>query len=170
MFEEASGRALSYSMKIREATTEDHEALVAIWLASVRATHRFLTETNIQELLPVVREVALPTLELWVLVSDDDEPVGFMGLNGAMVEALFLAPWAIGKGGGRLLLDHARRLKGRLRVDVNEQNPDAIAFYRACGFEVVGRSPLDGGGRPFPLLHMEEVATEERQRRVPSTL
>jgi putative acetyltransferase len=41
-------------------------------------------------------------------------------------------------------------------VDVNEQNPEAARFYEACGFAVVGRSELDDGGRPFPLLHMKE--------------
>jgi putative acetyltransferase len=54
------------------------------------------------------------------------------------------------------LLAHARGLKGTLRVDVNEQNQSAVEFYRASGFTVVGRSPLDDGGRPFPLLHMKE--------------
>jgi len=42
-------------------------------------------------------------------------------------------------------------------VDVNEQNPDAIKFYLAAGFTIVGRSPLDSGGRPFPLLHLREM-------------
>jgi hypothetical protein len=31
-------------------------------------------------------------------------------------------------------------------------------FYAALGFRVVGRSPLDDGGRPFPLLHMRRPA------------
>jgi putative acetyltransferase len=39
-------------------------------------------------------------------------------------------------------------------VDVNEQNEQALGFYRHLGFEVVGRSPLDGQGKPYPLLHM----------------
>jgi putative acetyltransferase len=39
-------------------------------------------------------------------------------------------------------------------VDVNEQNPQGVGFYRHMGFEQVGRSELDGQGNPFPLLHM----------------
>ncbi len=144
-------------MNIRPATPEDYDPLVDLWFASVRATHAFLTEDDIQELLPVVRDVALPALELWVLCSDDGAPIGFMGLADSSVEALFLAPAWFRRGGGKLLLDHARRLKRTpLRVDVNEQNPEAVAFYRANGFEVVGRSEVDGAGRPFPLLHMKE--------------
>jgi putative acetyltransferase len=36
--------------------------------------------------------------------------------------------------------------------------PRATAFYEALGFSVVGRSPTDGGGRPFPILHMRRGA------------
>jgi putative acetyltransferase len=39
-------------------------------------------------------------------------------------------------------------------VDVNEQNDQAVGFYRRMGFEVAGRSAVDGLGQPFPLLHM----------------
>ena len=55
-----------------------------------------------------------------------------------------------------MLLDHARRLHGNLSVEVNEQNEEALRFYLAQGFSVVGRSDLDGEGRPFPLLRMRE--------------
>ncbi len=143
-------------MTIREALPTDRDTLLDIWLRSVRATHTFLTEADIQSLLPVVRDAALPALELWVLCADDDTPAGFMGLSGSALEALFLDPEWRGRGGGRMMVEHARRLKGALTVDVNEQNPDAVRFYEACGFEVVGRSETDSGGRPFPLLHMRE--------------
>jgi hypothetical protein len=29
-----------------------------------------------------------------------------------------------------------------------------LGFYRHIGFSVRGRSPLDGQGKPYPLLHM----------------
>jgi putative acetyltransferase len=45
-----------------------------------------------------------------------------------------------------------------LRVDVNEGNPGALAFYRRLGFTQTGRSPLDGAGRPYPLLHLAQSA------------
>ena len=145
-------------MLIREATTSDHGLLLDIWLSSVRATHHFLSERDIAELLPLVRDVALPNLEVWILATDVGSPIGFIGLSDELVEALFIAPDWRRKGGGRRLLDHARKLKGRLTVDVNEQNPEAVRFYEACGFEVIGRSASDGNGRPFPLLHMREKA------------
>ena len=141
-------------MTIRQGVADDHDTLIDIWLRSVKATHTFLTEQDIHILLPEVRN-ALARLELWVLCSSEGT-VGFLGLADSKVEALFLAPESFRLGGGRMLLDHARHLKGTLTVDVNEENVAAVRFYEACGFAVAGRSPLDSSGRPFPLLHMHE--------------
>ncbi len=67
---------------------------------------------------------------------------------------LFIDPDARGQGVGRLLVQRATTTQGATKVDVNEQNPQALGFYEHLGFEVVGRSPLDGQGKPYPLLHM----------------
>jgi len=150
----------THPRRIRRSLPSDSDALVDIWLRSVRDSHAFLTEADIQSLLPSVRDYfALPGLELWILCTAAGTHVGFMGLSGAAVDALFLAPEHIGQGGGTLLLEHARRLKGGpLSVDVNEQNPAALQFYLARGFTVVGRSPVDTEGRPFPLLQLRELS------------
>jgi putative acetyltransferase len=144
-------------MKIRSGDLADRDALLDIWLRSVRATHTFLTETDIQSILPMVRDEALVELELWVLCVGECNAIGFMGLSGSNVEALFIAPEWMRRGGGRMLLDHAHALKGPLSVEVNEQNREATRFYLAYGFAITGRSDRDGAGRPFPLLRMRET-------------
>ena len=68
---------------------------------------------------------------------------------------LFVHPAWRGQGIGRRLLTHAVTALGATMLDVNEQNPQAVGFYRRMGFEVVGRSALDDFGKPFPLLHMQ---------------
>ncbi|MDD2090335.1 acetyltransferase [Pseudomonas guariconensis] len=141
-------------MIIRQATNADHPHLLNIWLRSVRATHHFLQESDIEELLPQLRDIYLPAVELWVAVDAEDCPLGFVGLSENHVEMLFIEPGLRGKGIGRTLLDHARRSRSQMSVDVNEQNPDAVGFYLHYGFIQTGRSPLDGEGRPFPLLHL----------------
>jgi putative acetyltransferase len=145
---------------IRSARDTDHAALLALWERSVRATHDFLTEDDVAFFRPLVAEgLRGDALELWVLADAADAPLGFMGLAGDRIEALFLAPEARGQGGGRRLVAHAQALRGGvLALDVNEQNGPARAFYERLGFSVVGRSPLDGTGRPFPLLHMRRPA------------
>jgi putative acetyltransferase len=147
---------MSDSWRIRAARPSDHDALVALWERSVRATHLFLAEADIVELRPRVAEALCDdALELWVLADRADATIGFMGLAGDDISALFLEPAYRGRGGGRRLVAHAQALRGGdLTVDVNEQNPAARGFYEALGFVVVGRSPLDDEGRPFPLLHM----------------
>jgi putative acetyltransferase len=133
--------------------------LVEIWLRSVRATHTFLTEDDIQSLLPPTREyLTSDQPELWVLCADTGVVMGFMGMAGNSVDALFLAPEFRGQGGGRRLIRHAQELRGELTVDVNEQNGAARQFYEACGFVIEGRSALDDAGRPFPVLHMRMPA------------
>jgi putative acetyltransferase len=146
---------------IRRARPSEHPGLVALWERSVRATHDFLTEADVVELRPRVGEaLADPALEVWVLADAADVPVGFLGLAGSDIAALFVDADHRGRGVGRRLVEHAQALRGgALTVDVNEQNPEAVLFYRACGFAVVGRSEVDGEGRPFPLLHLREVTT-----------
>ncbi|RMH98574.1 acetyltransferase [Stutzerimonas nitrititolerans] len=141
-------------MIIRQATNADHPLLLNIWQRSVRATHHFLQESDIEELLPQLRDNYLPAVELWVAVDTEDSPLGFIGLNENHVEMLFIEPDLRGKGIGRALLDHARSSRQQMSVDVNEQNPEAVGFYLHYGFVQTGRSPLDGEGRPFPLLHL----------------
>jgi len=40
-------------------------------------------------------------------------------------------------------------------LGVNEQNEQAVGVYLRLGFKIVGRSPLDGTGKPYPILHMQ---------------
>jgi putative acetyltransferase len=152
-------------MNIRRTTSADREALVDIWLRSVRATHAFLSEEDIQFLLPPTRDyLTSDEPELWVVCSDVGVVMGFMGMSGSKMEALFLAPEFRGCGVGRQLVRHAQQLHGELTTDVNEQNPAACGFYEACGFVVEGRSELDDAGRPFPLLHMRLPSPSKSQQ------
>ena len=147
-------------MEIRPAEPTDREVLLDVWLRSVRATHAFLSKDDIDSLLPHVGDyLASAGPGLWVLLSDAGAVMGFMGLAGAKIEAMFLAPEHLRQGGGRRLVRHARELVGDPAVDVNEQNPAARRFYEGCGFVVEGRSELDEQGRPFPLLHMRWCAS-----------
>ena len=79
---------------------------------------------------------------------------GFAGVSKRQVDMLFVAPAWRGKGIGKRLLQYAIKELNAERLDVNEQNPQAVGFYQHLGFVVTDRSRLDGGGRPFPILHM----------------
>lgn len=135
---------------------KDHDTLVDIWHRAVRLTHTFLTEEDIEFFHHLVRTEALQGVEIWTAVNEDEVPTGFIGLDGSKIEMLFVDPNYHGQGIGTRLIQHAEAIKGsRLKVDVNEQNEGAHAFYQRYGFVQTGRSELDGTGRPFPLLHLE---------------
>jgi putative acetyltransferase len=134
--------------------TEDFPRLIEVWEASVRATHHFLTEADIQFLKPFVGDGLAAVAVLAGVRDGDGQVVGFIGVDGAAVEALFIHPAWRGQGIGRRLLTYAVETLGATEVDVNEQNDQAVGFYRRMGFEVSGRSEEDGMGLPFPLLHM----------------
>lgn len=137
---------------IRERIAADNPHLVAIWLRSVRATHRFIGEQQLAELQPLV-ERYLPALSVWV-ADIAGLAGGFIALDDNKVEMLFIDAEQRGKGLGSALLDHVRARHDGLVLDVNEQNPQAVGFYQRYGFVVTGRSPRDGQGNPYPLLHM----------------
>ena len=147
-------------MYVRPARAEDRERLLKLWERSVRATHHFLEDSDIVALRPLVaEELASDVVDWWVLLSAKEALVGFLGFASNTIEGLFIDPDHHGQGGGKFLVAHAQSLgAGALAVDVNEQNEAALRFYKALGFLVVGRSPTDAGGRPFPILHMKRAA------------
>jgi putative acetyltransferase len=148
-------------VNLRRARPEDRGTLLGLWERSVRATHHFLADGDVVALRPLVAEaLANDALDWWVLASATQAPIGFLGFAHDTIEALFIDPDNFGKGGGTLLVAHAQSLArgGALAVDVNEQNEAALRFYRSLGFSVVGRSPTDAGGRPFPILHLKRGA------------
>jgi len=141
-------------MDMRLATKSDYPTLIDIWERSVRATHDFLSERDIEELRPLILGSYFDAVELTSAVTATGRIVGFCGVQGGNIEMLFIDPDARGQGVGRLLVRRAITTQGATKVDVNEQNPQALGFYEHLGFDVVGRSPLDGQGKPYPLLHM----------------
>lgn len=146
-------------MNVESVGKADYRELLSVWEASVRATHDFLREQDLLELKPLIYEQYFGAVDLTCVKGVSGEILGFCGVHDGNIEMLFIAPQARGEGIGSLLLDDAVTAKGATRVDVNEQNPQALGFYQHKGFAVRDRSPLDGLDKPYPLLHMELVDT-----------
>ncbi|WP_251178653.1 GNAT family N-acetyltransferase [Adlercreutzia agrestimuris] len=128
--------------------------LVTCWRASVAATHTFLTPDDIERIAGYVPDAIASVAHLVVCRDDAGAVAGFLGVDGAMVEMLFIDPALRGRGLGTLLLNCATNEFGATLVDVNEQNDQAIGFYEHFGFRTFDRSETDGMGDPFPILHM----------------
>lgn len=138
---------------IRMSRPDEGERIIAIWAASVDATHDFLAPADRIAIEAEIRGF-LPHTPVWVAVDGADRPLGFLLLDGAQMEALFIDPAARGTGIGRALVAHALDRLPVMTTDVNEANAQAVGFYRRLGFVETGRSPLDGQGRPYPLIHL----------------
>ena len=141
-------------MTIRRGTSEDVPRALQIWRDAVDATHGFLTPEHRAEIDAMVAEQFLPNAELWLALDTDDRPVGFLVMDGEMIDALFVDPSVHGQGYGTRLLDKALELSPNPTVDASEQATNALPFYLARGFQVVGRSETDPQGRPYPLIHL----------------
>ena len=113
-----------------------------------------LTEDEIVRIGNYVPE-AFRSVPILVIAENDSVPAGFMGIDGNMLEMLFIDPDSRGKGTGRKLIERGIREYGVRKTTVNEQNPQAVGFYRHMGFIETDRSDTDSDGRPYPILTME---------------
>ena len=141
-------------MQIRKSTAEDGEMLVSIWRSAVADTHSFVTREDLAAIDLEVQQF-LPETPAWLALDELGQPIAFMVLAGGSIEALFVAGDQQGRGAGRALVEHAMRGSASITTVVNEQNDQAVGFYRQLGFELVARSPTDEQGRLYPILHMK---------------
>lgn len=141
--------------ELTERTPQMVERLTAVWEASVRATHLFLSDTEVRRIKAYLPQALTGVPHLIAAEREPGHPAGFMGICGQRLEMLFLAPEARGAGLGRQLLEYGIRRYGVRELTVNEQNPQAVGFYEHMGFTTRRRTDRDEAGDPYPLLYME---------------
>ena len=144
-----------YIPNIARPTEQDYDELIQLWEKSVRSTHHFLTEESIQFYKPLIRNHYLSAVELSIIRNSHGKIAAFMGLSDELIEMLFVHPDEQGKGSGKRLIEYAIRQKQIDKVDVNEDNDQALRFYQHLGFEIIGRDETDSMGQPYPILHLQ---------------
>jgi putative acetyltransferase len=147
-------------MTVRRGTPADAPRALEIWRDAVDATHGFLTPGHRAEIDALVVGW-LPTVDLWMLEDAAGRAVGFLVMDGSLIDALFVDPAVHGRGYGTALLDHALSLAPEATVDASEQATNALPFYLARGFVRTGRSQTDPQGRPYPLIHLKYAGAAE---------
>ena len=138
---------------IRKIKVTDYPRLIEIWESAVLSTHDFLKEEDClyyKEQLPVYFQYV-------TLFGFEQEGIliGFMGIAEGNLEMLFIDNNYRGTGIGKKLVTYAINHLQVTKVDVNEQNIQAVGFYKYIGFNVYKRSDLDGEGKEYPILHMQ---------------
>lgn len=136
------------------ASDDDIPRLFSVWEASVKATHDFLDPDDFLMLVPIVERTLREFTPLHCVRDEAGQACAFIGVSEGMIEMLFVDPRHRGQGAGRALVAFAIEELDATRVDVNEQNGQALGFYERMGFAVQGRSAQDPFGKPYPILHL----------------
>ncbi|MBU2913723.1 acetyltransferase [Reichenbachiella agariperforans] len=141
--------------KIDNIRKEEYQEVVNVWEASVRATHDFLKEEDIEYFKPLILNTYLDAVDLRCVRNEKEEIIGFSGVADGNLEMLFIHPDVRGNGIGKILLEYSIEEHKVTKVDVNEGNKQAVGFYEKFGFKTYERSELDSSGKPYPTLHMK---------------
>ena len=130
------------------------EQLEKVWKTSVKETHLFLSDEEINNIQKYIPQALIGIPHLIIAENENGEPVAFMGIDGQKLEMLFIAPKERGRGQGKKLLEYGIKEYGINELGVNEQNPKAKGFYEHMGFKVYKRTETDEQGMPYPILYM----------------
>ena len=142
-------------IEVKNRTPNLIDRLLEVWESSVRTTHLFLSDSEIQNIKEYVPQALGGIAHLIIAEDEAGRAVAFMGIEDGSLEMLFISPEERRKGLGKRLLQYGVENYGVKRLAVNEQNPQAKGFYEHMGFRVYKRTELDEQGNPYPLLYME---------------
>ena len=142
-------------IKKEERSKKLIKELLNVWESSVRATHNFLSNEEIEKIKEYVPQALAGISNLIVETDENEKPIAFMGIQENKLEMLFIKNSERGKGIGKKLLNYGIEKYGVNKVTVNEDNPQAKGFYEHMGFKVYKRNELDDQGNNYPVLYMK---------------
>ncbi len=128
--------------------------LLTVWESSVRATHLFLSDSEIKSIKEYVPQALNGIAHLMIAEEETGLPVAFMGIEDGTLEMLFISPEERGKGLGKRLIQYGIKNYAVEKLAVNEQNPQAKGCYEHMDFQVYKGTDHDEQGNPYPLLYM----------------
>ena len=128
--------------------------LLEVWEDSVKATHTFLSNEEIEKIKEYVPQALIGISHLIIETDENGNPIAFMGIEGNKLEMLFIKNSERGKGIGKQLLNYGIENYSVNDLAVNEDNPQAKGFYEHMGFKVYKRNELDEQGNHYPVLYM----------------
>lgn len=146
--------------KILPATNRNYPELINVWEASVRETHHFLSEADLVHYKLLILEQYFDQLSLFC-IKINHQIIGFIGIDQGLIQMLFVHPKTRGTGIGKTLINFAIDAYQINSVDVNEQNEQAVGFYKHMGFDVTERFNQDAAGKPYPILNMTLKSTND---------
>ena len=141
-------------IEVKERTDNLINQLLEVWEDSVKATHTFLSNEEIENIKKYVPQALKSIRHLIIIENKSHRPIAFMGIEKNKLEMLFIKNSERGKGLGKKLLNYGIENYNVNDLAVNEDNPQAKDFYEHMGFKVYQRNELDDQGNPYPVLYM----------------
>src|SRR5678816_324935 len=132
-------------VEIKAFEEKYREQMIFVWEKSVRATHHFVTSEEVERLKELVKQIDFTSYSVHCLISED-RVLGFLGVDDNVIESLFLDSDYMGQKLGTKLMDFALNTLKANKVNVNEQNSEAIKFYTKFGFKIYERTEKDSHG------------------------
>ena len=140
-------------LEIRPAEPADAADVAEVYLSAFRATYDFPLVHTDEQVRAWIRELVIPSGDAWV-AAIDGRIVGMAVIRPGDLDQLYVAPDAQGRGVGRRLVEHAKRLSpdglGLYTFQVNER---ARRFYERNGFVADAFGDGSGNEERQPDVH-----------------
>ena len=141
-------------MEIKPYQEEYRIQMISVWERSVKATHHFVTPEEVDRLKELVKQIDFNSYSVYCLISENNV-LGFLGVEDQVIETMFLDPDYMRQKLGTKLMNFALEELKANKVNVNEQNTEAIKFYSKFGFVTYERTETDAEGNNYPILKMK---------------
>lgn len=131
---------------VRQYSNGNIDAVMQIWLDTNIRAHHFIPSDYWRTNCDMVREL-LSHAEIYVHEDECAKQIdGFIGLNDDYIEGIFVKETMQSKGIGKQLLNHVKKVKPTLKLNVYQKNEKAIKFYLREKFNIRSENIDDNTG------------------------
>lgn len=121
---------------IRKLEKRDLEKVSKIWLDCNILAHNFINSNYWKSNFAEVKKL-LEKAECYVYLNDENEVLGFIGLDNEYIQGIFVYSKIQSNGIGKKLLDFVKQNKSKLSLNVYQKNMRAIKFYKREAFKII---------------------------------
>lgn len=119
---------------IIELRKADINRVANIWLDTNITAHYFISAQYWKSNFELVKELLLQATVY--VYEDNQEILGFIGLNDEYIEGIFVSDEMQSQGIGKILINYVKDKRKKLFLNVYQKNTRAISFYQREDFKI----------------------------------